>query len=621
MIYHVILQAVLEPAPHPVTRTLLLPEPILLEELSQVLDLCFRWTPGHSEFVSEAIPAVRFTKHAVAPDGKRSPYNLSKREKAFSMGKVTLDVLLSQEGMFYYYQETYRLGRVSFHILQGDEALPQRHPEIRLLDWEGELRVAGAPDEEGLERLLPSLEERIFSERKRREFLTDRLLSESFQEELDEPEEDSEAEQRELLEDILDNLDEVFPGVTNAKAKKIRAEIERIRKLSKQTLSLRECLEKENVSVLRELARHSGFCGISRLRKAELVEYLVQHMLDPDFLRGRLSAMALPELDLLEQLAESNLLALSPEVEYMSRNPRWNGLCYLHPKDGILYMPVEFHKPLLEALQDKDFLRRAKKFTDLHMCCLMGTYLYGVCPLSQLRRLALRLRGDESGLELADETYLLEQLYCGGDRRWEYVFDGEQVIHRILSARLIGEGASAQSISESLAVQESQDDYYLPDREDFPVLLSQPFLFTPGMGEFWNTVEPCLKTEGNLQEEMSVLELCIRGGENFQGIWEWIEGRLEIPDEETLNRVLQALQDFWNDTPMWKNSGYSPNQKAARLREQQKAKPSKKAKKAKKSPKSKKTQTEQKKQGTQEPRDTGEKIISLQERRQKGKKR
>lgn len=537
MITHLHVQFLLPDTEPPVRREVILPDSILLEDINLIISICFGWTETNAyEFISQQ------TKTSFI--GNNSSFFGSKH--VLPADDLTLLFAFQKNKEIRYYRSTHPTDCVSIILMTTTSLLPE--PTFQLNSWQGENQPCTSgciPFQQPLvEEALLSLRENLF------------LMGDEF--------DYNQLTPLDLIAELEKNgmppeLARLFDNLSKEEAMTLLdGWISQMNEHLTTPYTMAQCLSFLSKNAMIDIMRYNHFSGYSKLRRSELEDRLLQELTNSEFLKELLKTCTIPEIELLEFLCQANMPFDTPEAALHAHHLLRSGICYLDPLDTILTVPSEL-RPQIQSLLQKDNLIMEFQFYDmLHTFCYTAVYLYGVYPIRQLLH-----RINESLQLTISEAELREVIMPMQFKRGDYILRDEWII----AAELEPSSSKEQKILDHLMRQQRQrTELFWPDMDQITAIvfnrrLADEELYRAFAKDFMRY----LNSNITLALELANMEHMIRVGAPFTAVMQFLTTEVfALPDLETAEQLTEAVQHIWNQTPMWSNGGFSPNQLRAR---------------------------------------------------------
>lgn len=537
MITHLHVQFLLPDTEPPVRREVILPDSILLEDINLIISICFGWTETNAyEFVAQQ------TKNSFVGNNR----SFFGSRQSLPADDLTLLFAFQKNKEIHYHRSTDLIDCVSITLMTTTSLLPE--PTLQLYSWQGENQPCTSgciPFQQSMvEEALLALREELY------------LTGDEFDYEQLEP--------LELISELEKNgmppeLARLFDGLPKEEALTLLdGWISQLNDHLSTTYTLAQCLSLLTKDAMIEIMRYHHFSGYSKLRRSELEDRLLRELTNPDFLAELLKTCTIPEAELLEFLCQSNIPFDAPEAALHCQHLLRSGICYLEVDGMFLTMPSELRQPLQALLQKDNLITEFQFYDMLHTFCYTAVYFYGIYPIRQLLR-----RINESMQLTVTEQELREVIMPMQEKRGDYILRDDWII----AAELEPHSAEDQKMLDHLMRQQKQrTEFFWPDLDQITAIvfnrrLADEELYRTLSNDFMYYLNPDI----TLALELAQMERLIRVGAPFTAVTQFLTTEVfTLPDLETVEKLVEAVQQIWNQTPMWSNGGFSPDQMRAK---------------------------------------------------------
>lgn len=316
-------------------------------------------------------------------------------------------------------------------------------------------------------------------------------------------------------------------------------------------LSLEEYLAHYTMDKLKILAVEQEIANRSKLKKAELVEQLCSNILDEQRLAREMIIMREEEFQFLLDLAHGHDFAgqaIHPALYgYACRL----GYIFLVVKDDVLHyqMPTEV-KALFLDIQTSEFLKQMADYR-LKWAYISGlSNFYGMVTFEDITKLYDQYNEVDITVEEMRQVFDLfssrpqiTQLYAGYVVNDFLLEDNE---FEILAERI--QGMPAYIPSEEAILYYADDMYYewTPELAELERYLAEAF------------TELC---EQDVRQLVEDIQLSVAMEDEFQAIIDLFEAyELKFSSLEQVEEISALIVDVINNTRLWSNRGYTPNE-------------------------------------------------------------
>ena len=532
MITHACIKMALHGQEETLWRELYVPTFLYLNDLATIINLCFGWpTDTHYTFTDQNSESRYCSEQC---RDLSSP-------KAYAAEATTLQTLFEKSQSVVYRHSASSQAQIDLSLkIAVPLLLPV--PSLQLKRWQGDtvpsptggtVMLQEDKVQEGLLQLQNVYFADYFSDEPNgegswqgtKDVLLDNLLHELTQ---DMPEEDA----MQLLEKLRENIE---------------AETSRV-------YTLQQCLDSLYKDDLLDIARFNHFRGYSKLRRDQLIDFLQERLLRRDFVQQAIATFTLPEATCLMRLCQGNLPIFSSDSYRNLTTALSYGLCYTDSLERLFILPQELKALVQDVLEDEDVSFSLYLQDIVYTCCFTAVYLFGIYPAEKL------LQRVQEALEIPFSMNDLQNLAMVTERsQQEYaLFDGYLVDKLFLLPEEENHLAALKKMQQS-----STKPVFWPDLDTMVQLADEGWLISEELyNNFAESFETYLSPQRqDMAEVMRMTEHLIRAGYDFSSIATLLsKDYFHFSDSKLYQQFVSALQQIWNETPMWFNNGFSPNQ-------------------------------------------------------------
>lgn len=305
------------------------------------------------------------------------------------------------------------------------------------------------------------------------------------------------------------------------------------------SIVLHEILSQYRKSDLVEIAKIHHLRGWSQYKKAQMVEFLCEKLLDADVMRQYFVFLSEAELELLE--SEENQIWIEPGVNrydylmeggYVGLSCDWNGV--------MICVPCDVKKAYLKNCggEWKENLEENKKFL---MYLNVITEFYGICSVEQVVELYVRDGG--RARELFEVISFCENI---PENRKYFVLRGEKLILKLWS-----DG----NMYKELQRRQKGCSFYEPTKEEVEHLGTKGYL---PFDKYMLELKDFFIKEGHEEEREAELlcktiQMIIRTGGTYEHIRDVLEvGFMDFDyvsaNEKLQRQLLRRIDNVWEHT-------------------------------------------------------------------------
>lgn len=532
MITHLHVRLQIPDCTPPVFRDVILPDSVLLDDINQVISVCFGW-PFTTAFEFTA----RQTKISYVGDNE----SFSDAPHSLPCDNFKLSAMFQKNSEILYYRGAHPSDRISITLHSMKSLLPE--PAFQLKDWQGDNRACSRG-------CIPFLKQKVEDDlqalRAELYFLADEFDYENMTstdllsalDGVESLEELTKLDGHPELQELIDYL--VQSGMPE--------------EAITQSSTLEQCLANMPDMALKSLIQFHKLSDEAALSREQMEHLLFTALTDEVFLAEQLKSLTIPEVEILDFLRQANMPLFSQDVTLHGGYLLLCGLAFVDETGQYLTAPVELRSLYKKLLKDETLMMDIQYFDMLHTFCYTAVYLYGLYPI----RRVIRIISESMHLVIsADE--LTRTLERAATARYDYVFrDGY-----VMASPLAGDDPSCKEIIHRLKqLQENRTDFFWPDLDQLEALIFQRRLANEQLyQQFLTDFHPYLNPEAHPLLMLQNIEYWLRSGLTLTDVMTLLSTHyLNIPDYDTTLKLTAALNEISVQTPRWNFCGYSPEQ-------------------------------------------------------------
>lgn len=337
-----------------------------------------------------------------------------------------------------------------------------------------------------------------------------------------------------------------------------------IETMMQRSYTLEECLSFPTKEDLVELAKALKLKGYSKMRKEELQRFLYGYLTNPDYMYRIYPSLSNGEVELTNQLCQSNIPLISTDMMFCVSGLMQNGICYLDEQGKHLLIPEELKAAFLTAQADAALNKQQRENSVFYDICNTAVYFYGVYPIAELcQRIQKQLNRPVS------EDDVLHWHTYSAIYREEFFFKNGYIISTALQQ-------SPEDVVALQQIQKLKKREFWPDDQAQEILSIEQWLIEDEFYEpFWDCAPFLMENEfGDIMSVSRFVEASIRTGATFDSLMGFLSEQIfAFESTEQIHTFIEIMTNLWDNTPMWENCGYSLRQ--LQHKEQQKRKPQK----------------------------------------------
>lgn len=307
---------------------------------------------------------------------------------------------------------------------------------------------------------------------------------------------------------------------------------------------LRQIFENFNKTDIYNIAKEKGLKGISKCTKDQLISKLCEYMLKPEVAEHYFICQQDEQIAEFKKAAHHGGAYVSEQSEFLFDLCSVEYLGIL--ENGEVIVPDAVNE-LYQEIATEAFHEKRKVMSHLLACLRISGILYGITPIHIL----LKLVNQCQGIHMTEDELkkLLKEIPA---EYMEYVEVDGKIYHKEFYPKDNG----------LLAVQ-GKKNFYIPtlkEIREFGIhgsLSDSPEFIR--MRTF--LIEEFQADEDTAETACRIIQRKICGGASTEEVYDVLnELELFANDDQELTRLVICVQDFWNETRMLLNRGYTPNE-------------------------------------------------------------
>lgn len=358
----------------------------------------------------------------------------------------------------------------------------------------------------------------------------------------------------ELLSLVAGQLGE---GATQKEAEEALAALfEQLTSNTGKTYSLHQCLSFLLKDDLVEIMKANGFRGYSKMRKDDLVNYLEEALLKPEYMEGIYPSLTEMEVDILDGLCVMNTPLVSTDIMFTATDLIRHGVCYLDEFGRYLVLPKELKEAFYQAQEQTALSDQQERNSAIYCVCAACVYLYGVYPIAALQERIAQV----AGITLTEQELLQWHADCRIQRE-EFFFKNGHIISTALRE-------TPEDVVALQQIQKQKKRFFWPDSELLDTLSMEQWLIQESLYHpLWELSPRMMENEfGDIMSVSRFIEASIRTGAPFDSLMGFLSEQIFAFDTvEEIDVFVQIMQTIWDNTPMWENCGHTPKQMNAAM--------------------------------------------------------
>lgn len=310
--------------------------------------------------------------------------------------------------------------------------------------------------------------------------------------------------------------------------------------------NLQLILEQETIKEIKELAVMFGISGYSKMRKQEMIEYIIEKLTDVDRCRQLLLLATDKELTLLDKI-------IKKEVEFHQDFEVEDVLYFLVQgfaflsKKGKLQISEEM-AAIFSQIRDEEFVKEQQRIHTIHQYTGGLVKLYGIVTVDKVVEI-YNLYQEEAVTK--DEVKEIFKRFT--ERVSTYSLKGKYFIHQTVLMEEQGK--------ENLLKEQEGKPVFVPSKEeiakcydDFSFLSKNEYVALSRQVQTFLTQDP-LKVRAVCEE---IYQNCILGCKLEELIQLFEDYDCGIQNVKQAEHVVPYVINLYNNTRMWKHNGYTP---------------------------------------------------------------
>ena len=307
-------------------------------------------------------------------------------------------------------------------------------------------------------------------------------------------------------------------------------------------MKLREICNNNTAVQLKEIAKSHGLSGFSKMKKAELIELLTNHLLDYDTIEQCLFLANDKELAAFQDVASGKITKLEEDatafIYFFMQG------YYIMNEEQEISIPDEV-KRMFPVICNVDFMKKRANFHNILNYCLAGVNLYGIVEIEQIRK----FYNQNNHPELSKEE-LLQVVEKAQTRNCVVEVKGDYFIHELIT--------TSETAFDALLARQGTKAYYTPSKSEFLNYADENYV---EKNDYLNTFVAFAKNVLFMSDEMIdsliyEVECMYSEGKDATEIVEQLNKQgLEVKESEQKQALLQQVAVYTNYIRLWENRG------------------------------------------------------------------
>jgi len=309
---------------------------------------------------------------------------------------------------------------------------------------------------------------------------------------------------------------------------------------------LKEILNKHTVKELKEMAKSFGIQGYSKLKKDELISFIEASLLNYEACKEIFLKADEDEMEMFKEALKTEV-TMEDEQYYLYEYFFVHGYYYLSDEHKII-IPDEVRE-LYEKIFSGDFDKEKNRFDYIAEYCFACTNLYGIVPVEHVVSLFNEENEDRTCKEEVLEVYLK-----ASERELLFYLEDGVFIH---------EAVESKEDLELLLEKQGEKPFYVPEKEELLCYADDAYF---ERGKAYEDVKAYIKKylvpDETLAEAVADdIQLACAFGEGPQDALNvFLSREIEFQSEEQVYTVGKLISALNNETRMWENRGFTPNE-------------------------------------------------------------
>ena len=307
-------------------------------------------------------------------------------------------------------------------------------------------------------------------------------------------------------------------------------------------MKLREICNNNTAVQLKEIAKGHGLSGYSKMKKAELVELIVNHLLDYDTIEECLFLATKNEFEAFERVVSGEVKSLEENVEdyvYFFMQG------YININDAKEISIPDEVKRMFPVIASADFRKKRDNFNKILDYCKAGVNLYGIVGIDQI----LKIYNQNNKVKLSREE-LLAVVEKAQTRNCVVEVKEDNFIHELIT--------TSEHAYDLLLEKQGTKAYYVPSKSEFLNYADEMYV---EKNEYHSKLEAFLKNTLFMNEEMIEafvyeVECMYSEGKDIMEILANLENQgLELTSKEQKQAFVNEVSNYTNYIRLWENRG------------------------------------------------------------------
>lgn len=345
----------------------------------------------------------------------------------------------------------------------------------------------------------------------------------------------------EMLEQMQRKVEDMIAQFTDLK---------RMEFLERSEITLRDIFEDYDKASLVDIAKLHHLKRYSKLKKAELIDFLVERLLDPEVMGAYFMYLSDDELDLMEKFSDQECMYEMSEREIDLALPLIEGGYAGSNGWKFLMIPKDVYQAYKRNCKDKEWKQLRRKTLELAAYLNGGAELYGICPVEKVLQLYSKYTGKH-----VDENTIEDFCSMIPESKKMFFYQGENLVHKSLFDK---------ADQEELMQAQRGKDFYLPSKIEIEMLGNKGYLpFDDSMNALLKCLQNFLMGDREFAEDLCIfIQEIFRRGAEVDDAMSFLEENdiLDmIYDKSAIARLQDLLVKVWHRTRKMRERGVLPN--------------------------------------------------------------
>lgn len=312
-----------------------------------------------------------------------------------------------------------------------------------------------------------------------------------------------------------------------------------------KSITLMEKMREYDKESLKSYGYELGLVKLSKLKKDELVQMIVNKLLDPEVMFYRGAILSDKEIAVLEKGFDGPVAYSDDESDAVGT---LNEMDFIVVSHGEFVVPCDMVKVWKEVKTEK-FLVYHKRASWVWKCLYWAEEMYAVTPMD----IMIEVINAKKGMRMNPAELKEIFNHFPEDRLWT-VF-----MHDIFLSSIYANSVNAL---ENLRYAQADKDYYIPTAAEVEELHETGALIS---GKEYQDMQRLLEKEFGLSKTEAkdiLLDLWdkVSGDDDPHGTMQWFWNQFEFKDDKQIEKIVGMYMPIANSTRMRVNRGHKPTE-------------------------------------------------------------